>query len=198
MLYEVITVEDNILCPRYSGVCISGIKVDNSPAWLQNRLKAIGLEPINNVVDITNYVLHEYGQPLHAFDAEKIIGNKILVKTLPSKTKFTTLDEVERNLSETDLMICNKEQGMCIAGIFGGIESGVTDSTTSIFLESAYFNPVSVRKTARRHALNTDASFRFERGIDPNNTVNALKRAAILIKEIAGGVISSEITDIFV
>jgi len=196
MNIEVI-VEDNILCPRYSGVCISGIKVDNSPAWLQNRLKAIGLEPINNVVDITNYVLHEYGQPLHAFDAEKIIGNKILVKTLPSKTKFTTLDEVERNLSETDLMICNKEQGMCIAGIFGGIESGVTDSTTSIFLESAYFNPVSVRKTARRHALNTDASFRFERGIDPNNTVNALKRAAILIKEIAGGVISSEITDIY-
>ena len=175
-----VDVENKNLAPRYCGLTISNIKVADSPAWLQNRLKAIGLSPINNVVDATNYVLHELGQPLHAFDANKITGNKIAVKTLPTGTKFTTLDGVERELHEEDLMICNAEKPMCIAGVFGGMDSGVTESTTSIFLESAYFNPVSIRKTAKRHALNTDASFRFERGIDPNITEYALKRAALL------------------
>ena len=185
------------LAPRYCGVTISGIKVEASPEWLQNRLKAIGLSPINNVVDITNYVLHDLGQPLHAFDASKITGNKVEVKTLPTGTKFTTLDGVERELHEDDLMICNAEKPMCIAGVFGGIDSGVTEHTTNIFLESAYFNPVSVRKTAKRHGLNTDASFRFERGIDPKITEYALKRAALLIQEIAGGEITSDIADIY-
>ncbi|WP_223033299.1 phenylalanine--tRNA ligase subunit beta [Hanstruepera marina] len=185
------------LAPRYCGVTISGIKVAESPAWIQNRLKAIGLTPINNVVDITNYVLHELGQPLHAFDAAKITGNKVVVKTLKSGTKFTTLDGVERELHEDDLMICNAETPMCIAGVFGGMESGVTEQTTSIFLESAYFNPVSIRKTAKRHGLNTDASFRFERGIDPNITEYALKRAVLLIEEIAGGEITSDIVDLY-
>jgi phenylalanyl-tRNA synthetase beta chain len=185
------------LSPRYCGVTISGIKIADSPTWLQNRLKAIGLTPKNNVVDITNYVLHELGQPLHAFDATKVTGNKVIVKTLPKGTKFTTLDGVVRELHEEDLMICNAEKPMCIAGVFGGIDSGVTESTTNIFLESAYFNPVSIRKTAKRHALNTDASFRFERGIDPNITEYALKRAALLIEEIAGGKISSDIVDIY-
>jgi phenylalanyl-tRNA synthetase beta chain len=171
--------------------------VGPSPSWLQNRLKAIGLTPKNNIVDVTNYVLHELGQPLHAFDASKIKGNKIIVKRVKAGTKFTTLDDVERTLDAEDLMICNEKEPMCIAGIFGGKDSGVSENTTSIFLESAYFNPVSVRKTAKRHALNTDASFRFERGIDPNITEYALKRAAILIKEIAGGQISSDITDIY-
>ena len=170
-----VDVENKNLAPRYCGLTISNIKVADSPAWLQNRLKAIGLSPINNVVDATNYVLHELGQPLHAFDANKITGNKIAVKTLPTGTKFTTLDGVERELHEEDLMICNAEKPMCIAGVFGGMDSGVTESTTSIFLESAYFNPVSIRKTAKRHALNTDASFRFERGIDPNITEYALR-----------------------
>jgi phenylalanyl-tRNA synthetase beta chain len=190
-------VEDNQLAPRYCGVTISGITIADSPSWLQNRLKAIGITPKNNVVDITNYVLHELGQPLHAFDAIKVKGNKIQVKTLPSGTKFTTLDGVERELHQDDLMICNAEEPMCIAGVLGGLNSGVTEQTTSIFLESAYFNPVSIRKTAKRHALNTDASFRFERGIDPNTTEYALKRAALLIKEIAGGEVTSGIEDLY-
>ncbi len=192
-----VVVENQEACHRYSGVCINGITVSESPEWLQNRLKAIGLSPINNVVDITNYVLFETGQPLHAFDYEKITGNKVIVKTLAGGTQFTTLDETKRELNEKDLMICNSEAPMCIAGVFGGLESGVSDSTTSIFLESAYFDAVSVRKTARRHGLNTDASFRFERGTDPNNTVYAMKRAALLIKEIAGGSISSEVIDLY-
>jgi len=190
-------VQDNKLVPRYCGLTISGIKVTDSPEWIQNRLKAIGLTPKNNIVDITNYVLHELGQPLHAFDAIKVKGNKINVKTLTSGTKFTTLDGVERELHEDDLMICNAEEPMCIAGVLGGFDSGVTDQTTSIFLESAYFNPIAIRKTAKRHALNTDASFRFERGIDPNTTEYALKRAALLITEIAGGEISSGIEDLY-
>ncbi|WP_459209796.1 phenylalanine--tRNA ligase subunit beta [Aquimarina rhabdastrellae] len=192
-----IDVKDSILAPRYCGVTISDIKVAESPAWLQHRLKAIGLAPKNNVVDVTNYVLHELGQPLHAFDAKHISGNKIEVKTVAQGTKFTTLDEVERELHAEDLMICDAEKPLCIAGVFGGLNSGVTEQTTSIFLESAYFNPVSVRKTAKRHGLNTDASFRFERGIDPNVTEYALKRAALLIQELAGGHISSDITDLY-
>ena len=192
-----VVVENPEACHRYSGVCVNGITIAESPEWLQNRLKAIGLSPINNVVDITNYVLFETGQPLHAFDYAKITDNKIVVKTLANGTQFTTLDETKRELNQNDLMICNAEAPMCIAGVFGGLESGVSQSTTSIFLESAYFDAVSVRKTARRHALNTDASFRFERGTDPNNTVYAMKRAALLIKEIAGGSISSEVIDIY-
>ncbi|WP_445957941.1 phenylalanine--tRNA ligase subunit beta [Yeosuana sp.] len=192
-----VEVKNKDLAPRYCGVTISGIKVESSPAWLQHRLKAIGLNPINNIVDATNYVLHDLGQPLHAFDAAKIEGNKIIVKTLSKGTKFITLDGVERTLSEEDLMICDAKKPMCIAGVFGGINSGVTESTTSIFLESAYFNPISIRKSAKRHALNTDASFRFERGIDPNLTELALKRAALLIQDIAGGEISSDIIDIY-
>jgi len=192
-----VDVKNKDLAPRYCGVTISGIKVENSPKWLQHRLKAIGLNPINNIVDATNYVLHDLGQPLHAFDAAKIEGNKIIVKTLSKGTKFITLDGVERTLSEEDLMICDAKKPMCIAGVFGGLDSGVTESTTSIFLESAYFNPISIRKSAKRHALNTDASFRFERGIDPNMTELALKRAALLIQDIAGGEISSDIIDIY-
>lgn len=189
-------VKDIKLAPRYCGVTISGITVKPSPDWLQNRLKAIGLTPKNNIVDATNYVLHELGQPLHAFDANKING-KIIVKTVESGTKFVTLDEVERILHEEDLMICDEKGPLCIAGVFGGKNSGVTENTTNIFLESAYFNPVSIRKTAKRHGLSTDASFRFERGIDPTITEYALKRAAILIKEIAGGEITSDIIDIY-
>ena len=192
-----ISVEDEKLAPRYCGVTISDIEVKPSPAWLQNRLKAIGLSPKNNIVDATNYVLHELGQPLHAFDAAKIKGNKVIVKTVEAGTKFVTLDDVERTLDSEDLMICNADGPMCIAGVFGGKDSGVTENTTAIFLESAYFNPVSVRKTAKRHGLNTDASFRFERGIDPNLTEYALKRAALLIKEIAGGEITSDAIDIY-
>ncbi|WP_456378307.1 phenylalanine--tRNA ligase subunit beta [Lutibacter sp.] len=193
-----VVVEDAEKAPRYAGVTISGITVKDSPKWIQNRLKAIGLVPINNIVDVTNYVLHELGQPLHAFDTARFRGQKVIVKTLPSGTKFTTLDGVERTLHEEDLMICNgNEEPMCIAGVFGGLDSGVTENTASIFLESAYFNPVSIRKTAKRHALNTDASFRFERGIDPNRVKYALKRAANLIIEIAGGKISSEIVDLY-
>ena len=191
-----IDVKESKLVPRYCGVTISGITVKESPAWLQNRLKAIGLNPKNNIVDVTNYVLHELGQPLHAFDAAKIIG-KVIVKTLPTGTKFTTLDDVERSLHEEDIMICDENGPLCIAGVFGGKESGVTESTTSIFLESAYFNPVSVRKTAKRHQLNTDASFRFERGIDPAITDYALKRAALLIQEVAGGEITSDLIDVY-
>ena len=192
-----IDVKDASLAPRYCGVTINNIKVDDSPAWLQNRLKAIGIYPINNVVDVTNFVLHELGQPLHAFDAGKIAGNVVNVQTLASGTKFTTLDGVERTLHEEDLMICDAEKPMCIAGVFGGMDSGVNETTTSIFLESAYFNPVSVRKTAKRHSLSTDASFRFERGINPNIADYALRRAAILIVEVAGGEISSDLIDIY-
>ena len=192
-----IDVQDKTLAPRYCGVTISGLKVEESPLWLQNRLKAIGLAPKNNIVDVTNYVLHELGQPLHAFDAAMIAGNKVVVKTLAKGTKFTTLDDVERELHEEDLMICDAEKPMCIAGVFGGANSGVTENTTSIFLESAYFNPVSIRKTAKRHAMNTDASFRFERGIDPNITEYALKRAALLIQEVAGGDITSDLMDFY-
>lgn len=192
-----IDIKDTERCPRYCGLTISGIKVSESPQWLQNRLKAIGLNPINNVVDITNYVLHELGQPLHAFDASKIKGNKIVVQTLKQGTKFITLDGFKRELHEEDLMICDTDKPLCIAGVFGGIESGVNTETTAIFLESAYFNPVSIRKTAKRHGLSTDASFRFERGIDPNITEYALKRAALLIVEIAGGKISSDALDYY-
>ncbi|MEN9656299.1 MAG: hypothetical protein RL311_1270, partial [Bacteroidota bacterium] len=191
-----IDVKETKLVPRYCGVTISGISVKPSPAWLQNRLKAIGLNPKNNIVDVTNYVLHELGQPLHAFDAAKISG-KVIVKTVPSGTKFTTLDDVERSLHEEDIMICDENGPLCIAGVFGGKESGVSESTNSIFLESAYFNPVSIRKTAKRHQLNTDASFRFERGIDPSITEYALKRAALLIQEVAGGEITSDIIDVY-
>ena len=190
-----IRVEDTKLAPRYCGVTISGITVKPSPAWLQNRLKAVGITPKNNVVDVTNYVLHELGQPLHAFDAAKIKGNKVIVKTAKAGTKFTTLDDVERTLHEEDLMICNENGPMCIAGVLGGKDSGVTDSTSTIFLESAYFNPVSIRKTAKRHGISTDASFRFERGIDPNIPQYALKRAALLIQETAGGEITSDLED---
>ena len=192
-----VAVENPEACPRYAGLTISGVTVGASPKWLQNRLLAIGLTPINNVVDATNYVLHETGQPLHAFDAGKITGNKVVVKTLPAGTPFVTLDGVERRLNAEDLMICNAEAGMCIGGVFGGRESGISDATTGIFLESAYFNPTYIRRTSKRHGLNTDASFRFERGIDPNITVYALKRAAMLIKEVAGGQISSGITDVY-
>lgn len=192
-----VKVEDNKLAPRYCGVTISGITVKPSPAWLQNRLKAIGLTPKNNVVDVTNYVLHELGQPLHAFDAAKIKGNKVIVKTVAAGTKFTTLDDVERTLHEEDIMICDENGPMCIAGVFGGKHSGVTESTATIFLESAYFNPISIRKTAKRHGMSTDASFRFERGIDPTITEYALKRAALLIQETAGGEITSDIIDIY-
>ena len=192
-----IKVEDSNLAPRYCGVSISDVKVDESPKWLQNRLKAIGIIPKNNIVDATNYVMHELGQPLHAFDAGKIAGNEIQVKTVEAGTKFVTLDEVERELHEEDLMICDAEKPLCIAGVFGGLGSGVSESTTQVFLESAYFNPVSVRKTAKRHAINTDASFRFERGIDINSVEYALKRAALLIKEISGGEITSDIDDLY-
>ena len=184
-------------CNRYAGVTVSGVTIKDSPKWLQNRLKAIGLQPINNIVDITNYVLHETGQPLHAFDADKILGKKVIIKTMPDKTKFTTLDEVERELHSEDLMICNTKEPMCIAGVFGGAKSGITDNSVNIFLESAYFNPVSVRKTSKRHALQTDASFRFERGVDINNVIYALKRATLLIQELAGGEVSSEIFDVY-
>ena len=192
-----VEVLDKDLAPRYCGVTISDIKVTTSPDWLQNRIRAIGITPKNNIVDVTNYVLHELGQPLHAFDANKIEGHKIIVKTLPKGTKFKTLDGVERELHEEDLMICDSVKPMCIAGVFGGEHSGVTEHTTSIFLESAYFSPITVRKSAKRHALNTDASFRFERGVDPNITEYALKRAALLIQEVAGGFISSNIVDFY-
>lgn len=193
-----VEVEDKDLAPRYCGITITDVIIKDSPEWIQNRLKAIGITPKNNVVDITNYVLHELGQPLHAFDAQKVKGNKIKVKTLKEGTKFTTLDEVERTLSSEDIMICDADSNpLCIAGVFGGLNSGVTENTTSIFLESAYFNPVSVRKTAKRHGLNTDASFRFERGIDINMTEYALKRAALLIEEYAEGKLASDVSDFY-
>jgi phenylalanyl-tRNA synthetase beta chain len=193
-----VEVENKDLAPRYCGISIVDVEVKDSPEWIQNRLKSIGITPKNNIVDITNYVLHELGQPLHAFDASKIKGNKVIVKTLAQGTKFTTLDEVERELHSEDIMICDAESNpLCIAGVFGGINSGVSEKTTSIFLESAYFNPISIRKSAKRHALNTDASFRFERGIDINFTKYALKRAAILIKEYANGKIASDVIDFY-
>lgn len=192
-----VKVEDNLACKRYSSVTISGVKVQSSPDWLKDKLKVIGIRPINNIVDVTNYVLHELGQPLHAFDADQIKGSKVVVKKCAEGTLFTTLDGVERKLSADDLMICNADEPMCIAGVFGGKTSGVTNETTNIFLESAYFDSVSVRKTSKRHNLKTDASFRFERGTDPEITVIALQRAALLIKEIAGGEISSSVSDIY-
>ncbi|MDR2685064.1 MAG: phenylalanine--tRNA ligase subunit beta [Prevotellaceae bacterium] len=190
-----VTVENISACPRYAGVTLTGIEVKESPEWLKNSLLAIGSRPINNVVDITNFVLHAFGQPLHAFDADKILGGEIRVKNAVNGTKFTTLDGIERTLSDSDLMICNAKEPMCIGGIFGGLHSGVTEKTTKIFLESACFNPVTIRKTARYHGLNTDSSFRFERGINPYDTIYTLKYAAMLIKELAGGQISSRIID---
>lgn len=192
-----IAVENKEACPRYSGVTLSGVTVGESPSWLKNRLNAIGLTPINNIVDITNFVLHELGQPLHAFDADEIKGRKVIVKTLEAGTRFTTLDNKERILTPNDLMICDAKEPMCIAGVFGGIKSGISDKTKNIFLESACFSSTYVRKTGMHHQLKTDASFRFERGTDPNITVFALKRAAGLIKEIAGGQISSSIIDVY-
>jgi phenylalanyl-tRNA synthetase beta chain len=181
-----IEVTDTSDCPRYAGIVVKGLKVTESPKWLRDRLNTIGVRPINNVVDITNYIQHELGQPLHAFDLSKIAGNKIIVRGGKQSEMFVTLDGVERELNDTDLMICNASEPMCIAGVFGGKDSGVSESTTDIFLESAYFNPVVVRKTARHHGLHTDASFRFERGTDPNMPVYALKQAVILLQRYAG------------
>ena len=192
-----VEIENTNACQRYSGVSISNITVSASPKWLQQKLKAIGIRPINNIVDITNFIQHETGQPLHAFDAAAITGNKVVVKTLDEGTLFVTLDEKQRKLNEADLMICNAEEPMCIAGVFGGINSGVTEKTTHIFLESAWFNPIDIRKTSFRHGLRTDAASRFEKGIDISGTVPVLKRAAMLIKEICGGEISSDIIDIY-
>lgn len=192
-----VTIENTDACQRYSGISISGVTVKTSPQWLKDKLMAIGLRPINNIVDITNFILHETGQPLHAFDADAITGGTVIVKNLAEGTVFVTLDEKERKLGKDDLMICNAAEGMCIAGVFGGLKSGVKDSTKNIFLESAWFNPVSIRKTSVRHGLRTDAAGRFEKGTDISNTVNVLKRAALLIKEIAGGQISSEVVDVY-
>lgn len=192
-----VSVENKEACPRYAGVSIKGVTVKESPDWLQDKLRIIGLRPINNVVDITNYILHAFGQPLHCFDADKIEGREVVVKTLAEGTPFVTLDGVERKLSERDLMICGKDTPMCIAGVFGGLDSGATEDTKNIFIESAYFHPTWVRKTARRHGLNTDSSFRFERGVDPNATIYCLKLAALMVKELAGGTVSSDIKDIY-
>lgn len=192
-----IQVEDEAACPRYSGVTLTGLKVEESPEWLKNYLEVVDIRPINNLVDITNFVMMETGQPLHAFDAKSVTGNKVIVQKLAKDAPFVTLDDIERKLSGEDLMICNSEEGMCIGGVFGGTKSGVSDSTTSIFLESACFDPKTIRLTSKFHTLKTDASFRFERGTDPNATVYALKRAALLMKEIAGGKISSEIKDFY-
>ena len=193
-----VTVENSEACPRYAGITVKGVTVKESPEWLQNKLRLIGVRPINNVVDVTNYIVHAFGQPLHCFDADKIKGGEVIVKTLSEGTPFVTLDGVERKLNERDLMICDKEEAMFIAGVFVGLDSGSTEATTNVFIESAYFHPTWVRKTARRHGLNTDASFRFERGIDPNITIYCLKLAAIMVKELAGGTISSEIKDVCV
>ena len=190
-----VVVENAGACPRYTGVSIKGVTIKESPDWLKKALNTIGIRPINNVVDVTNFVLHEMGQALHSFDADKIKGNKVIVKNAAEGQKFVTLDGVERTLSAADLMICNAEEPMCIAGVFGGQDSGISETTTNVFLESAYFDPVSIRKTARRHQLSTDASFRYERGCDPNNTLYVLKRCALLIQEVAGGEIAMEITD---
>ena len=190
-----VTIEAPEACPRYTGVSIKGVEIKESPEWLKNSLLAIGLRPINNIVDVTNFVLHECGQALHAFDADKIKGNEIHVRYAKAGEKFVTLDGVEREMNERDLMIANSCEAMCIAGVFGGLESGVTENTKNVFLESAYFDPVTIRKTSRRHQLQTDASFRYERGCDPNNTLYVLKRAALLIQEVAGGQIAMEVTD---
>ncbi len=192
-----VEVLDPEAAPRYSGLTMTGIRIAPSPEWLQKRLRAIGINPKNNIVDITNFVLHELGQPLHAFDADKVRGGRIVVRTCPEGTLFVTLDGVQRKLSAEDLMICDAEGPMCLAGVFGGMDSGVSEQTTSIFIESAYFNPISVRKSAKRHGLSTDSSFRFERGTDPDITITALKRAAILVRELAGGKVSSGITDLY-
>ncbi|MTG97804.1 MULTISPECIES: phenylalanine--tRNA ligase subunit beta [Myroides] len=192
-----VSVEDYKRAPRYCGVTISGIEVKQSPEWLQNRLKAIGITPKNNIVDVTNYVLHDLGQPMHAFDAAKIKGGKVIVKTVEAGTKFKTLDDIERTLHQDDLMICDENGPMCMAGVFGGTRTAVSENTTSIFLESAYFHPVAIRKAAKRHGLNTDSSFRFERGIDPSITEYALKHAALLIQQVAGGEITSDIVDLY-
>lgn len=192
-----VSIENTRACQRYSGISISGVTIAPSPRWLQQRLKSIGLRPINNIVDITNFIQHETGQPLHAFDADQIRGGKVIVKNLPEGTPFVTLDEKERKLSATDLMICDAEGGMCIAGVFGGLHSGVTEKTTSIFLESAWFNPIDIRKTSFRHGLRTDAASRFEKGIDISGTVLVLKRAITMIRDIAGGTISSNIVDVY-
>lgn len=192
-----VVVENKEACLRYSGITIKGVTVKESPEWLQNRLKVIGLRPINNVVDVTNYILHGVGQPLHSFDADKIKGNKVVVRSATEGSKFVTLDGVERTLTDRDLMICNVEEPMCIAGVFGGLDSGVTEQTKSVFLESATFHPTWIRKTARRFGLNTDASFRYERGLDPNQTVEVMKRAALLIQEVAGGTITGGIQDVY-
>ena len=192
-----VTVEDPNLCPRYTGITLRNVKVGESPEWLQNRLRTVGLRPINNVVDITNFVMMEVGQPLHAFDADQIKGNHVIVKTLPQGTKFTTLDGVERELDARDLMICNEQEGMCIAGVFGGLKSGVTMETKNVFLESAFFNPVSIRKTSQRHILKTDASYRYERTCDPNITPWALRRAVKLIRELCGGEICGQMVDLY-
>ncbi|MDQ6478017.1 phenylalanine--tRNA ligase subunit beta [Dyadobacter sp. LHD-138] len=192
-----VRVENSEAAPRYAGLTITGIKVGDSPEWLKQRLATIGIRSINSIVDITNYICHELGQPMHAFDADKITGNKVIVKTVTAGTPFVTLDGQDRKLSDADLMICNETEPMCIAGVFGGLTSGVTAETTSIFLESAYFSPIWVRRTAQRFALKTDSSFRFERGTDPNMPLYALKRSALLVKEIAGGSISSDIVDLY-
>ncbi len=192
-----VVIENTDACQRYAGVSIEGVTIADSPDWLQQRLKAIGLRPINNIVDITNFILHETGQPLHAFDADAITGKKLIIKNLPEGTAFVTLDEKERKLFADDLMICNTEAPMCIGGVYGGLHSGVTAATKSIFLESAWFNPITIRKTSLKHGLRTDAATRFEKGVDIGNTVNVLKRAAMLIKEIAGGEIASDIIDVY-
>lgn len=191
-----INVDDTLACPRYAAVSIKGVTVKESPEWLKTKLNVIGLRPINNIVDITNYIMMAYGQPLHCFDADMIEGGEIIVKTMPEGTKFVTLDGVEHTLSKHDLAICNAKEAMCIAGVFGGKGSGTYETTCNVLLESAYFNPTNIRKSARRHGLNTDASFRFERGIDPEGQIYALKQAAMLVKELAGGEISMEIADI--
>jgi len=192
-----VNIENTEACQRYSGISITNISIGDSPVWMQQRLKAIGVRPINNIVDITNYIQHETGQPLHAFDADELKGHKIIVKNLPEGTEFITLDEKKRKLSADDLMICDAKEGVCIAGVFGGLYSGVTDKTKNIFLESAWFNPINIRKTSFYHGLRTDAASRFEKGIDISNTVNVLKRAALMIKEICGGQISSEVVDVY-
>jgi phenylalanyl-tRNA synthetase beta chain len=192
-----VTVENNIACPRYSAISIANVTIKESPQWLQKKLKSIGQRPINNIVDITNYIQHETGQPLHAFDAGRIKGKKVIIKNLPEGSKFITLDEKERKLSAEDLMICDSEGGICIAGVFGGLHSGVTTTTKNIFLESAHFDGVSIRKTSFRHGLRTDAASRFEKGTDISATVNVMKRAALMIKEICGGEIASGVIDIY-
>ena len=192
-----VTVEESALCPRYTGITLENVHVQDSPEWLQTRLRTVGIRPINNIVDITNFVLMEVGQPLHAFDADKIAGNHVIVRTLPQDTPFVTLDGVERKLDHRDLMICNEVEGMCIAGVFGGQKSGITEATTRVFLESAYFNPTTIRKTSKRHGLKTDASFRYERGCDPNITPWALRRAVGLMQELAGAVIASDMVDLY-